>query len=105
MLTSLDSFESITSRSYEGSGASLFRPAPTCRIFEKYWRGKKEKKMQISVQNTKGDTYNAKLYKDAEDCILYDLINLRTDTTTQHSKNVIQNYYPNTPVKLRCIFG
>ena len=105
MLTSLDPFESIMSRSYEGSGASSFRPSPTRRIFENYWRETKEKKMQLSVKTTKGDSYNPKLSKDAGDCVLDNVINLRTDTTTQNSKNVIKNDYPNIPVKLRCIFG
>ena len=90
MLTSLDSFESITSRSYEGSGASSFWPSPTRRIFENYWRETKEKKMQLSVKTTKGDSYNPKLSKNSGDCVLDNVINLRTDTTTQNSKNVIK---------------
>ena len=94
MLVKLDSFESITSTSYEGYGASLLRPSPTSRIFENYWRETKESKMQIPVQPTKGDSYNSKLSKDIEDCILDDVINIYTDKIYQYSNN-----YPNNPAK------
>ena len=55
--------------------------------------------MQLLVQPKKVDSYNANLSKDAKDCILDNVINICIYTTTQFSKNVIQNDYPNIPAK------
>ena len=43
MLAKIYSFESISSTSYEEYGASLLRTSPTSRIFDDYWREKKQK--------------------------------------------------------------